>query len=95
MEYPYRYMLSVEGADLMPHLECDDHHRIVREIEHLDALGLVQNTVLYDYRTNPTQFSAHLSATPLGQNLYVRCQGFRGAPAEYWNSKTPPKPGDS
>jgi abortive infection alpha-like protein len=56
----------------------DDVHRIDRELDHLRALEIVEG----GFDSHST--TAHLMPTPLGLQMYVRCQGYLGSPTEYF-----------
>jgi hypothetical protein len=76
-------LIQIAGAhDLM---------KIDRNILQLSILGL------FEPRVKPKFFSfeqeANLSPTPLGLELFARCQGYRGAPQEYYAAQE--KTGDS
>lgn len=88
--------ISPEGSykiDL-PHLErlvdVHDIHRLDRELDHLRVLGLIS------VGFHPDSTMADITPTPLALQLYVRCQGYVGSPAEYFGltlgeSQPPPE----
>jgi hypothetical protein len=66
--------------------KTNDIHRIDRELDHLNTLGLIDGSFGYDENDNEIDPSiAYLSAEALGIHLYVRCQGTLKSPAEYFN----------
>ena len=68
-----------------------DLHRIDRELDHLHDLGLIGSTRLYPGLPGGIEISsgmANLTPTPLAMHLYIRAQGSKLSPAEYWNLRT-------
>ncbi len=66
--------------------EIYDMQRIDRELDHLNALGLILGSFGFDQDGNEISPSiAFLSAEGLGINLYVRSQGTIKTPAEFFN----------
>jgi hypothetical protein len=59
----------------------DDINRLDRELDHLRTLGLLSGGVYLDA---PLPWAADLVPTPLGLQMYVRCQGYTGPPANYF-----------
>lgn len=65
-----------------------DLHRIDRELDHLHDLGLIGNTRLFPHVPGGIEIGtgmANLSPTPLAIHLYIRGQGSRLSPVEYWD----------
>lgn len=61
-----------------------DIQRLDRELDHLRELGLIEGGIVLD-RSN----TAHLTPTSLAMHLYVRSQGSRLPPMDYWNLTLP------
>ena len=57
-----------------------DIHRLDREMDHLRAMELLEAG--FDSRS--PELRAHLTPTALGLHLYVRCQGVRCSPVDYF-----------
>ncbi len=66
-------------------LECDIQ-RLDREMDHLRSLGLLE----FNHGGFPIHVSryAYLTPSPLALHMYVRCQGSRKSPAEFFNLPT-------
>ena len=65
-----------------------DLHRIDRELDYLHDLGLIGNTRLFPHIAGGIEVGsgkANLAPTPLALHLYVRGQGSRLSPVEYWD----------
>ncbi len=66
--------------------EVSDAQRLDREIDHLRSLELLSAGSIWEqsgFERDST--NAKLTPTGLALHLYVRGQGFRGTPAEYWH----------
>jgi hypothetical protein len=81
--------LSVEPKDLPKLFEVRDLNRIDRELDHLVSIGLVGSRIgggiLFDAEI------ADLTPTALALHLYVRGQGSKQSPADFWRLE-PPQP---
>lgn len=64
-----------------------DIHRLDRELDHLREIGLIGSGITGGI--SPSAQEADLTPTPLALHLYVRAQGARVSPVEYWHL-TPP-----
>jgi hypothetical protein len=64
-----------------------DAQRLDRELDHLSALGLIEEQL------RRGEYYAILSLTGIALHMYVRCKGFNGDPAEFYNSKEKPSSG--
>ncbi len=73
--HPFTVPLNV----LAEHLAETDIQRIDRELDNLLALGLI-NGGIHSMRTNLVD----LTPTPLALHMYVRCQGSRVSPVDYF-----------
>ncbi|MDE0101131.1 MAG: hypothetical protein OXN89_02015 [Bryobacterales bacterium] len=73
--------------DLPSLLGVQDIHRIDRELDHLRELGLIgPNTGRgRGGGINLSSGTADLTPTPLALHLYVRSQGSKLSPVDYWN----------
>jgi hypothetical protein len=60
-----------------------DLHRIDRELDHLRGLELIQMGI------HAVMQTIDLTPSALALNLYVRCQGFRGSPVEFFDLMPP------
>ncbi len=70
----------------------EDLQRIDRELDHLSDLGLIGSRHLPVHLRGGIEMSsgqAHLTPTPLALHLYVRAQGSKLSPADYWNLSLP------
>ncbi len=70
--------MIVDGDTLKGVAENPDIHRIDIELDRLHALGLIQ------LGFNAHGSHADITATALALNMYVRCQGFKGAAIDYY-----------
>jgi hypothetical protein len=73
-------MLFVPLAQLMEISRQSDVHRLDLELDHLRELGVLR----LDAGFNPNSTNANLTPSPLGLQLYVRCQGFVGSALEFF-----------
>ena len=65
-----------------------DLNRIDRELDRLDDIGLIGTTRLFPHIPGGIELDsarANLTPTPLALHLYIRGQGSRLSPVEYWN----------
>ena len=79
---------EIVAADLPGLFGIEDLHRIDRELDHLRELGLIGKMIPFFGRgggINLTSGMADLTPTPLALNLYVRCQGSKLSPMEFWS----------
>lgn len=79
----------IQAADLVITLDVlkqitaeSDIHRLDRELDHLREIGLINGGFLPGIDT-----SAHVSPSPIALHMYVRCQGVRVSPTEYFGLK--------
>lgn len=73
-------------AELISICEIDDVQRIDREIDHLNALDLIEGCFGMDEDEEEIDPSiAYICPTALGINLYVRCQGSLLPPVSFFN----------
>lgn len=75
----------VELQKLIEISGIDDFHRLDRELDHLRSLELIAHGF------SPESTTADIMPTPLGLHMFVRCQGFRGSPLEYFQLKVEDK----
>lgn len=71
-------------AEFSREVSESDVERISREMENLRGSGLIIGVVNADYR--PPRIE--LAPTGLGLDMYIRCQGSRKSPAEYFDLPT-------
>ena len=85
----YSGRLVVTSTDKLSSLfGIEDLQRIDRELDHLSDLGLIGSPHLSQHFRGGIEMSsgqAHLTPTPLALHLYVRAQGSKLSPADYWN----------
>jgi hypothetical protein len=62
-----------------------DLQRLDRELDHLRGMGLLEGGIDFDQRT-----IVDLSPTSLALHMYVRCQGSRLSPTEFFKLAQPP-----
>lgn len=60
----------------------DDVHRLDRELDHLRALELLEHG---GFDVTDRSLVAHLTPTSLALHMYVRCEGSRCSPPQYFN----------
>ena len=66
----------------------EDLQRIDRELDHLHDLGLIGNTRFFPHAHGGIEVGsglANLTPTPLALHLYIRSQGSRLSPVEFWD----------
>ena len=61
---------------------CEDLHTLDYQLDHLRELGLLTDRGGFDGNTGEIR----LEPTSFAVSFYVRCQGFVGAPSEYFPS---------
>ena len=84
--------LIVELQDLKKITDCDDFHRLDRELDHLRALdgyGMLSG----GFGQHNTD--ADITPTGFAIQMYVRCQGYIGPPDEYFDIKKDKEPEES
>ena len=83
--------LRVPVTELAVLFGTEDLQRIDRELDHLRELGLIGGPVVLgmDGGIHPLSGTADLTPTPLSLHLYVRAQGSKLPPTEYWNLAPP------
>jgi hypothetical protein len=62
-----------------------DLHRLDREMDHLRELGLLSDYSGFDVHATPA--TAQLTPSAIALHMYVRCQGSRMTPQEYFDLK--------
>ena len=75
----YAEELIVNEKQVIEIAGIDDVHQLDRELDHLRALGLIDGGFDID------SHAAGITPTPLCLHLYVRSQGFVGAPVDYFD----------
>jgi len=78
--------LIIKLQDLMKIADCDNFHRLDRELDHLRSLGLIGYAM---HSGGFSQYNTDADITPTGFaiQMYVRCQGYIGSPDEYFGIK--------
>jgi hypothetical protein len=78
-QFPQAESLLIEAQILKRVSGVTDIHRLNAEIAHLHSMGLLvgANDFTYDDQ-------AYLRVSPLGLQMYVRCQGFNGPPGTFF-----------
>lgn len=71
--------LKISPQEVKQIAEEDDIHRLDRECDHLRSLELIHAG--FDFYSG----MADITPTPLALNLFVRCQGSRATPGEFFN----------
>ena len=71
---------DVPAQELFAVSGLTDIHRLDRELDHLRVLGMIQG----GFDPNNPSLIVDLTPTALALNMYVRCQGSRSAPSEYF-----------
>jgi hypothetical protein len=82
---PYCNDLRVPFATLLELTGETDLHRFDREIDRLRDLGLL--TIVAGFQVDSRSNEANLTPTSLALHMYVRCNGSRVSPVEYFNLK--------
>jgi len=77
-----REQVTVELDELQRITSVYDVQRLDREMDHLRELGLIGG--LQSGGFMPESTFADITPTPLALQMYVRCQGYRGSPVEYF-----------
>lgn len=80
VEVDWVFMQEPEVQELCRTCGCSDLQRLDRELDHLQALGLTVGGLVDG---SPRAF-VRIKASGLGFQLYVRCQGSRTTPAEFF-----------
>lgn len=76
---PYARQITIDLNTVKTIAECDDVERIDRELDRLNGLDLVNGGFGTGTSTN-----ARVTPTALALHLYIRCQGSRQSPVEYF-----------
>lgn len=79
---------SVTCDELFDLSGVKDIHRLDRELDHMESLKLISSGLLSGYGFSPSDESltAKISPSALALNLYVKCQGYNGDPAKFWQT---------
>ncbi len=64
-----------------------DIQRVDRELDHLREIGLLQLTG--GFQTHSMDLNARICPTALALHMYVRCQGSRLSPIQYFGLEAP------
>jgi len=80
---PFAHPLEVPTSELTKLFLGFDLHRIDRELDHLVNIGLIGSSGSGGIDVGGGHL-ARLTPTSLALNLYVRAQGTKQTPAEYW-----------
>lgn len=75
--YIGNYNIEMSFEECKKQFEESDIHRIDREVDYLRTLDLISGSA-----TNYSK--VHFGPTPLGLNLYVRCNGSRQTPVDFF-----------
>lgn len=70
--------LVMEAGELAEASGHSDFHRLDLELDHLRSLELIHEGF------SPDSTSADVTPSAIALQLYVRCQGFRGSPVEFF-----------
>jgi len=81
----YAESLTIELDELIKITSVSDIHRLDRELDHLRALELIGGGFSGGFHSEST--AADITPTSLALQMYVRCQGFKGSPVEYYDLK--------
>jgi hypothetical protein len=85
--------LNASAADIRGVTGIMDMSRIDRELDHLSTLGLIHSAFKYLTTDSPSQEAvADIAPTALALNMFVRCQGSRQPPAEFFGLIGPHEP---
>ena len=76
--------LQIDFPRLIEIAGVNDVNRLDRELDHLRALGLMEAGIDENNVNPELMFPASVTPTDLGLQMYVRCQGSRQTPAEYF-----------
>ena len=74
--------LEIHCEQLIQLTNIKDVHRIDRELDHLRSLELIGITG--GFAVEDENLVANISPTALALNLFVKSQGFNGAPSKFW-----------
>ncbi len=85
----YCNSLTVDIKTLSKLTNIKDIHRIDRELDHLRSIELIPPGGGFSggMHSHTKNLIANIPPSNLCLNLYIRCQGKRTFPAEYWNVK--------
>jgi hypothetical protein len=75
-------LLMIDLRQLCEITGIDDFHRLDRELDHLRALGLIGGGYSGGFREDSTE--ADITPAALALQMYVRCQGYKGSPVEFF-----------
>lgn len=81
--------LYVSGADLQQVSGIHDVQRLDRELDFLRSLELIEKGF------DPRSTNADITPPALALQMFVRCQGFRGSPLEFFGLAVLPPPAPS
>lgn len=84
---PFGEELRVDVSTLCTIAECHDLQRVDRELDHLRGLELIFGGFDID---RALQY-AMVTPTAIALHMYVRCQGSRQSPADYFQLEVAPK----
>lgn len=87
-------LLRIPVTELVIRFGTGDIQRIDRELDHLRELGLIGGPIGMGGGINLGDDTANLTPTPLALHMYVRAQGSRLSPKEYWGL-CPPEENES
>lgn len=73
---------TMSAAEALDVFSCGDLHTLDYQMDYLREIGLFDSPGGFMVNTG----EVFLSPTPLAVSLYVRCQGFVGAPNQYFNN---------
>lgn len=76
---PHARDLTMTCTDLISFIGCSDLQRLDRELDHLRELGLLREGGILAGTNN-----VRLQPSPLALHLYVRGQGSKLSPVEFW-----------
>jgi len=85
--------LFCSPAEIQRIVGISDFHRLDRELDHLRALGLLQGGIS-TYATLGPEEGIEITPTALALNMYVRSQGSRKSPVEFFQVHTSTNPSD-
>jgi len=86
---PFAKELTINIATLVRVSECDDVHRIDRELDHLRGLELIDG----GFEIGPGHSTPDAAVTPssIALHMYVRCHGSRQSPVAYFSLTVAPE----
>jgi hypothetical protein len=82
----YAYDLTVSHEELVAISGVDDTDRLDRELDDLRQMGLLQARSGFD--ADDPSLQAHITPAPLSLHFYVRCQGSRKSPIDFFDITT-------